>query len=324
MKFLMSVVKSREFGLLVLLAVVFAFFGQTAEGFLDSYNLLDRSRHWIEIGLLAVPMTFIIATGGIDLSVGSLMALAGIVMGMCHQRFGWPFPAALAACVATGVAGGMLNGVAISRLRIPALVATLGTLALYRGLAMGISQAQPFGGMPMGFTDWGSITTFGFGDWQAPWTLPILIGFVLAGELLLRKSPAGRWSVQMGENLKAARFSAVPVQGMLFGLYTAMGATCALAAMVYTARYATARPGAAEGIELEAIAAVIIGGTRITGGNGSVLGTCRGVVLLGVLRYGMEISGTPQRYQIILIGVLVIATAILNEWIARRGVGVRK
>ena len=122
----------------------------------------------------------------------------------------------------------------------------------------------------------------------------------------------------MGENPKAARFSAVPVNRLLFTLYTGCGLVCGLAAVVYTARFATARPDAATGLELEVIACVVIGGTRITGGNGSVIGTFLGVLILGTLRFGMDMSGVLQQYQIILVGLLVIGTAIANEWLASR------
>ena len=309
---------TRELGLFALLAVICVGFGVASENFRDPYNFLDRTRQWVEIGLIAVPMTFIIATAGIDLSVGSLLALCGIVAGLCFQDLGLPLPVALVCGILAGGAGGALNALAVSGLRVPPLVATLATMAMFRGLAMGLSQAGPVGGFPRWFTDFGSISGLGTGDYLVPYQLLILMALVGLGVLVFRRTCIGRWTVQVGENPKAARFSAVPVNRLLFTLYTGCGLVCGLAAVVYTARFATARPDAATGLELEVIACVVIGGTRITGGNGSVIGTFLGVLILGTLRFGMDMSGVLQQYQIILVGFLVIGTAIANEWLARR------
>lgn len=317
MKIIKALLASREMGLLILLVALCVGFGLASESFRDPYNFLDRSRHWVEVGILAVPMTFIIATGGIDLSVGSLLALCGIVSGLCFKA-GVPLPLALTAGVLTGVAGGAINGAVTAWLRVPALVVTLATMALYRGMAMGLSHADPIRNFPTGFTSWGSMATVGWGDWQVPWQTLIMLGLVAMGAFVFGKTCLGRWSVQIGENPRAARFSAVPVHGVLFWIYAASGLMCGLAAISYTARFATAHPAAATGLELEVIACVVIGGTRITGGNGSVLGTFLGVLILGVIKFGMDMLAVPQQYQIILIGMLVVLAAIVNEWIARR------
>jgi rhamnose transport system permease protein len=309
---------TRELGLLALLVVICVGFGALSENFRDPYNFLDRTRQWVEIGLIAVPMTFIIASRGIDLSVGSLLALCGIVAGLCFRDVGLPLPVALICGILAGGAGGAVNATAVSGLRVPPLVATLATMAMFRGLAMGLSQADPVGGFPLWFTDFGSISAVGTGDYLVPYQLLILITLVGLGVLVFRRTCIGRWSVQMGENPKAARFSAIPVNRLLFVLYTGCGLVCGLAAVIYTARFATARPDAATGLELEVIACVVIGGTRITGGNGSVIGTFLGVLILGTLRFGMDMSGVLQQYQIILVGLLVIGTAIANEWLAQR------
>ena len=307
---------TRELALLALLAAICVGFGAADENFRDPYNFLDRTRQWVEIGLIAVPMTFIIATAGIDLSVGSLLALCSIITGLCFRDAGLPLAAALICGVLAGGAGGALNAVAVSLLRVPPLVATLATMAIFRGLAMGLSQADPIGGFPRWFTDFGSISALGAGDYLVPYQTLILLALVWLGVLVFRRTCLGRWTVQMGENPKAARFSAIPVNRVLFTLYAGCGLVCGLAAGIYTARFATARPDAATGLELEVIACVVIGGTRITGGNGSVIGTFLGVLILGTLRFGMDMLGVLQQYQIILVGLLVIAAAIANEWLA--------
>ena len=309
---------SRQSALFYLFILICLFFGSIDENFRDPYNFLDRSRSWVEIGMIAVPMTFIIATGGIDLSVGSLVALCGIVSGLAFERMGLPLPLAFVLGVLAGGLCGAVNGFICSVLRVPALVVTLATMAVFRGLAMGLSKADPIRGFPRGFTDWAGMSTFGWGDFQVPCQSIVLLVIVALGIFVLSKTLVGRWSLQMGENLKAARFTTVPINKMYILLYTASGIVCGLASIFYTARFATAHPSAAKGLELEVIACVVIGGTRITGGNGSVLGTFFGVLILGTLRFGMEMQGILQKYQIILIGIIVILTAILNEYMATR------
>jgi rhamnose transport system permease protein len=184
-------------------------FGLTTSGFLDPLNLADRSRYWVEIGLIAVPMTFIIASGGIDLSVGSLLALASVASGRFFEA-GWPLPVAIVASLGTGLAGGLFNAMSIHLLRLPPLVVTLATLALFRGLAYGITGAQPISGWPVEFTDWGSLSTLQLpANWQIPWSFLILLGVVATGTAVFHRHVLGRHSCQLGENPIAARFAGV-------------------------------------------------------------------------------------------------------------------
>jgi rhamnose transport system permease protein len=309
---------SRHSGLLCALMLLLVGFGFASEQFRDPVNLLDRSRLWIEVGLVAVPMTFIIAAGGIDLSVGSLLALSAMVAGVCLRDWQWPLPLALGLALLTGTMGGAVNGFAASVLRVPALVATLATLAIFRGLAMGLSHGQPVGNLPEAFEAWGGFATVGKGMFAPPQQLVLLLLFMALGEFILRKTRAGRWTVQLGENETAARYAAIPVSRVRFGLFLASGFVCGLGATTSMAYYASARPNANIGLELDAIACVIIGGTRITGGGGSVSGTFLGLLFLGLLRFGLEMLGVLQQTQTILVGLLVVFTAILNEWLAKR------
>jgi len=318
MKPIKTLLVSRQSVLFMLLVLICLFFGMANANFRDPYNILDRTRHWVEIGMIAVPMTFIIATGGIDLSVGSLLALCGIVSGLAFQNLGCPLPLTFAIGVLAGGIGGAINGFTCSFLRVPPLVVTLATMSIFRGAAMGLCQADPVRGFPESFTDWASMGSFGWGYFQIPYQSLILLVLAGLGVFVFSRTVIGRWSLQIGENLKAARFTTVPVNKTLILLYTASGIVCGLASVFYTARFATAHPAAAKGLELEVIACVVIGGTRITGGNGSVLGTFFGVLILGTLRFGMEMQGVLQKYQIIMIGIIVVLTAILNEYMARR------
>lgn len=308
----------REGALLLLVLATAVAFGITTDGFGDPLNLADRSRHWVEIGLIAVPMTFIIASGGIDLSVGSLLALAGIVSGLLHQA-GWPLWIVVAVSLLVGLAGGLGNALAIHLLRLPPLVVTLATLALYRGLSYGLVGARPIGDWPESYTDWGT-----FGAWhvadslRVPWTFLVMLGTVAVGTVLFHRHRLGRHSQQMGENVRASLYAGIAPWSVLLWIYSLSGLACGLSAVFWTARFATAHPAAAQGLELDVIAVVVIGGTRITGGAGSVPGSFLGLLLIGLLRYGLDLRSVSQQDQAILIGGLLILGAIFNEAWARR------
>jgi rhamnose transport system permease protein len=314
MRRIFGIFTAHEWGLCLLLAALFAFFSWYAEGFLDAWNLSDRSRHLVEVGLIAIPMTFIICTGGIDLSVGSMMMLSGIAMAVVWRQsdFSLPVGAPLLLSVLVGTAAGAANGVLGSYLRIAPLVATLATRALYRGLALGVSQADPVSSFPSEFL---AISEVSLG--YVPYSFILLIFSIGVAHWVLRKSWIGRFSVAIGENETAAEFAAVPTRRLKLGLYAFSGFMCGIAAPIYVSRFATANPEHAGTMELDAIAAVVVGGTRITGGSGSVLGTGLGLLVIGVLRFGLDLIAFPQQGQTILIGVVVILMAVLNEWTSK-------
>ncbi|HRI87043.1 MAG TPA: ABC transporter permease [Candidatus Hydrogenedentes bacterium] len=311
----------RETALLLVLIGLFAVFSFSVDGFFNWINILDRARYWVVPGMIAVAMTFIIATAGIDLSVGSILALSGIALGLLFRDGQWPIALAIGGAIFTGTAAGAFNGFAIGFLRIPPLVVTLATMALFRGIAMGLSQGKQFGGYPDGF-EWISqgdlLTLRGPASVSIPTPILALVIVVLAGSLLLRRTWIGRFTELLGENPVAARFAAIDVRWLTFGLYTACGAVCGVAALFHTALYASAKADTAMGMELEAIACVVVGGTRISGGKGSVLGTLLGLLIIGILRYGLEMAGVKSVYVVILVGILLVTTAVFNEWAAAR------
>lgn len=314
---------SREGVLALVFAALFVGLAVTVEGFLDPYGLFERTRHWVVPGMIAVPMTFIIATGGIDLSVGSMVAMCGVVLGVLFRDAQWPIWAAAMAAVVAGAAAGAFNGGVSSYLGIPPLVVTLATLALYSGIAMGLSHGSPIGGFPEAFQKMAQGDIFELPMGEAgpafvPASLPALVLAVLVGWALMRRSWVGRFTECIGENETAAAFAAIDVRWMKFALYTASGLVCGLASLLFTAQYATARADAGRGLELEVIACVVIGGTRISGGSGSVVGSLLGLLIIGILRYGLEMRGMPSQHLVILVGVLLIVTAVFNEWMARR------
>ncbi|MGA1237596.1 MAG: ABC transporter permease [Limisphaerales bacterium] len=313
---------SRELVLFGVLCLMFTGFALTTEYFLNLDALLSQSRYWVAPGMLAVPMTFVIATAGIDLSVGSIVGMCGIVLGILYRDYHWPIAGAAAAAVLSGTAAGALNGGVSSVLRIPPLVVTLATMTLFRGVAFGLSKADAISHFPSAISWLGNGALFIFYFRGETVVVPAtLLGLVLvgiAGVMLLRYSWVGRYSLAVGENAVAASFAAIPVRWLLFGIYTATGFVCGVASLFYTAVFATARADGGVGLELEAIAAVVIGGTRISGGQASVTGTLLGLLIISILRYGLDLSGVKSQYVVIIVGVLLVVTAVFNEWMARR------
>lgn len=317
-----KLLKSRETILFGVLCLMFLGFSITTEYFLNLNSLLDYSRYWVAPGMLAVPMTFIIATAGIDLSVGSIVAMCGIVLGVLHRDYQWPIAAACAAAILSGTAAGAVNGSVSSWFRIPPLVVTLATMTLFRGVAFGLSKADAISNFPPAFKYLGNGDLFSFTLNEKLVYVPAALGALLLtmviGGFILRNTWIGRYTLALGENPVAAVYAAIPVRGLTIGIYTLCGFVCGVAALFYTAVYGTARADAAVGLELEAIAAVVIGGTRISGGQASVMGTLLGLLIIGILRYGLDLSGVRSQYVVIIVGVLLIVTAVFNEWMARR------
>jgi rhamnose transport system permease protein len=224
------------------------------------------------------------------------------------------------------LAAGAFNGGVSSYLGIPPLVVTLATMALFRGVAMGLSKAQPISDFPASFTAIGQGDAFSIpmgesGPVYVPIPLFALAAIVLIGWLLMRKSWVGRFTECIGENPTAAEFAAIDVRRLKLCLYAACGLVCGIAALFNTALYSTAKADTANGMELDAIACVVIGGTRISGGSGSVIGSLLGLLIIGILRYGLEMAGVVSQHVVIVVGALLIVTAVFNEWMAsRRGV----
>jgi rhamnose transport system permease protein len=312
----------REAVLAVAVVATFLLFAFTVSGFASWQNFAWQALYWVAPGLIAIPMTYIIATAGIDLSVGSMVALCGVTLGILYNDAGWPIWLAAAAAVAAGLAMGAVNGAFSSYAGVPPLVVTLATMALYRGLAMGFSKARSLGGFPdsylwLGTGDLLPGFATGSGMLVLPFGIVVLLAATALGAFILRRTWIGRFTEHIGENETAARFAAIRVDRMKFALYTACGFVCGVAALFYTAIFGTAKADMAAGLELEVITCVVIGGTRISGGQASVIGSLLGLVLIGILRFGLEMAGLRSQHIVILIGLLLIVTAVLNERMGR-------
>lgn len=307
----------RNLILFLLLAGIGIAMGCLSPEFRSPDNLLDLSRHIAEVGIMSCGMTLVIMTGGIDLSVGSLLGLCGIVFG--YSFLAWGIGPALGLALLAGLLGGALNGTFISVLGLPPLIVTLATMALFRGIGYIISHAVPVSNFP----DWFAI--IGQGN-IAGWPAQLVIWFAIVGVflVLISRTVLGRYSAAIGNNERAAVVAALPVTRVKLLVYSLTGLLSAVAAIVFTSRVSTAKADAGEGLELEVITAVVLGGTSITGGRGTILGTLLGVLILGILRNGLILAGITPYWQMIFAGSVLILTAYLNRYMVARTTRVRK
>lgn len=260
-------------GILLVLAVIVL--SLQSDQFLTTANIVNQARLMTEVALVALIMTFVIVSGGIDLSVGSIMGLSAILLGVFWQNMGIPLPVAMIMVLGVGLLCGLFNGFIIVRFGIPPLIATLGTLALYRGLAEGISQARSVRGWPEWFAQLGQ------GDWMGlPVQLWILLVVLIASAAILGYTRWGRTVYAIGSSETAARFSGLPVDATKMAIYAASGVASSLAAIIFVARVSTTRSDMGTGLELDAITAVILGGTSIFGGRGTIVGTVLGLIMI--------------------------------------------
>jgi ribose/xylose/arabinose/galactoside ABC-type transport system permease subunit len=307
--------------LLVLVLLEWMYFNSVGARFATLNNTFDILRHSVEIGLLAVAITPIILAGGIDLSVGSLLGLCAICMGKLWRDAGVPLPAAIACTIALGAVAGGMNATLITVLRLPPLIVTLGTFSLFRGLAEAITRGvDTFTNFPESFLFWGQDRWLGI-----PAQAPIFVIIALLVWLLVHRTTFGRSLRTIGFSPEGARYAGLPVQRHLAAAYILAGVIAAIAAVIYTARLGQAKADAGTGYELFAITAVVLGGTSIFGGRGSVHGTLLGVAAIAVLNNGLVHARLPREAAGVLTGallVLALASGVLpklwSDWRSRR------
>jgi rhamnose transport system permease protein len=298
--------------LAVLLALALAVLAMQSDKFFTVDNLLNQGRLMAEVGLVALAMTFVIVTAGIDLSVGSILGLVAILLGVFWQKLGLPLPIAMGLGVLVGGLAGLVNGIIITRFRVPPLIATLATLALYRGLAEGISQARSVRGYPEWFFVLGQGEVLG-----VPTQLWIFLACAVVAAIVLGMSTFGRATYATGANIVAARFSGIPVDRTVLLIYTASGLIAGLAAIIFVSRVSTTRSDMGTGLELDVITAVVLGGTSIFGGRGTIIGTLLGLVLMQALKNGLALAGVKGDGTIVVIGLILITTIIISNLVRR-------
>ena len=293
--------------LAVLTVIAMVVLASLSDKFFTVDNLLNQGRLMAEVGLISLAMTFVIVTGGIDLSVGSILGLTAILLGVFWKNLGLPLPAAIVLAMACGTFAGWVNGLIITRFSVPPLIATLATLALYRGLAEGISEARSVRGYPEWFFFFGQGEVLG-----VPFQLWVLGLATLVAAVILGLTPFGRATYAIGANEVAARFSGIRVNATKLWIYTASGFCSALAAVIFVSRVTTTRSDMGTGLELDAITAVVLGGTSIFGGRGTIIGTALGLILIQALKNGLALSGVKGDGTIVVIGLVLIGAILVG------------
>ncbi len=307
---------SQEIVLLIILVAAVLLLSTQTDRFLTVDNILNQGRLLTEVGLVALPMTLIIITGGIDLSVGAIFGLAAVVLGYTWLNLGFPLELAIIAGIGVGTLAGFINGLFIVRVGVPPLIMTLATLALYRGLAEGISQARSARGYPDWFFQMGQGAFLG-----VPTQLWLLVVATIITAIILSRTVFGRSLYAMGNNELAARFSGIPVKLYKLAIYTFSGFMAGVAGYIFVSRVSTTRSDMGTGLELDVIAAVVLGGTSIFGGSGSIAGTVIGIILIQLLKNGLSLTGVTGDATIIVIGVVLILSILVNNFIQRRASG---
>jgi ribose/xylose/arabinose/galactoside ABC-type transport system permease subunit/ABC-type sugar transport system substrate-binding protein len=306
---------THEIVLGAVLAIEIAAFSLTGTNFFSRANGFEITRLCVEIGLLAMALTPIIVTGGIDLSVGSLMGLSAVLFGMMWRDAGIAIPLATVATLLIGAAAGFLNAALIARLRLPPLIVTLGTFSLFRGLAQGLTRGvDNFTGFPSWFLFLGQ----GYLPGGIPTQLPLLVAVAVAFWLLLQRTTIGRGLYAIGFSPEGARHAGIPIERRLTLVYVLSGLASSIAAIIYVSRLGQAKADAGQGYELSAITAVVLGGTSIFGGRGTIQGTVLGVFAIAVLENGLQLASLQRELAGILMGGLLLLTISVERLFARR------
>lgn len=280
--------------------------------FLTSTNLSSVIRQTAVINIMALGMTMIIICGGIDLSVGSILAMGGLLGTMAMEK-GWPIPAGVAAGILTGMFCGLVNGILTTRLKINPFIVTLGTLGIIRGLALIISNGLPVHQLPKDFSYLGEGTVL-----HVPFVLFILVACAVLVHVILEHSKLGRYAFAIGSNPEAALYAGVNISLITATIYTLGGMLTGLAGMIEASRLMTGQPTAGQGYELQAIAAVVIGGGSLRGGEGTVVGTLVGAFIMGLLANGSDLLGISPYLQQAIIGAVIILAVAVDELRKRR------
>ncbi|MGO4250331.1 ABC transporter permease [Paenarthrobacter sp. RAF54_2] len=307
-RFRSSLQQLLAFGSLIVLVI---FFGAINSRFLVPSNLSDILLSTVVIGLLALGATFVIITGGIDLSVGTGMSLCSVMTGVILTYLGLPLWAGVIGGILMGAVIGAVNGFLISFLKIPPFIATLATMLVAQGMALVVSGTKP-----IYFTSTEGFANLALGKPIPGLVVPnaVFIFFavaVLAG-LVMSKTLLGRYTFSIGSNEEATALSGINVRNWKLWIYTAAGAFTGLAGVIIAARLNSAQPGQGMGYELQAIAAVVIGGTSLAGGKGSIVGTVIGALIMSVLTNGLRIISVPQEWQNVAIGVVILVAVYLD------------
>lgn len=302
---------------LIALVVVFSL---ASPNFMQTQNVLAILQATSVNGVLAIAATLVIITGGIDLSVGTLMTFCAVITGLVLTYLGLPLPLGVLASILAGTACGLVSGTIIAKLKVPPFIATLGMMLILKGLSLVISGTRPiyFNDTP-GFTQiaQGSLVGAVIPGLPIPNGVMILFAVALLAAFVLSKTALGRYTFALGSNEEAVRLSGVNVDRWKIGVYALAGAICGVAGLLIASRLNSAQPALGQGYELDAIAAVVIGGTSLSGGRGTVLGTLIGALIISVLANGLRILSVAQEWQTVVTGSIIIL-AVYADILRRR------
>ncbi|KKK38929.1 ribose ABC transporter permease [Mesobacillus campisalis] len=294
--------KNPEMLTLIGFFILCVFFSIASEQFLTGNNISNIIRQVSINGILAVGMTFVILTGGIDLSVGSVMAFTGTIMAGMMINMGMPPIVAVLLGILLGAALGYINGLFVAHARIPAIIVTLAMMEVARGAALLYTGGYPLSGLPSSYAFIGRGDLFGI----IPMPAVIMVLVFIIAYIILNHLPIGRYIYAIGGNEEAVRLSGVKVKRVKAFVYLVSGVTAAISGLIMTSRLSSGQPMAGEGYELDAIAAVVLGGTSIAGGRGHIFGTILGALLLGVLSNGLNLMGVSPYVQRVLKGAIIV------------------
>ena len=312
----------------VALVILYVFFSVFGKNFFDVYTLKTILESSYYVGFMAFGVTFVIISGGIDLSLGSNMMCSALIGCYAFSKWGLPLWTGLLLCVAVGTLFGLLNGVMIAKFKLPPFIATLGTQMVTLGLGSIITNVQTQRFPTIGTANEWFKKAFYRCDLLGIKGFPIGAVYLFAAFFiaifLLSKTKFGRYALAIGSNEEAARLSGVKTDNWKILIYTVCGLFCAIAGIFYAACYTTVIPGTGNGLEMNGITAVIIGGTSMAGGSGSIIGTMIGVVIMSVLKNGLPSIGLQSQWQTFFTGVVVIGAVLLDQARIRAASRVRK
>jgi ribose transport system permease protein len=295
---------------LILLCVIFTFTTNVFFSVRNALNILDQVT---VLGILAVGMTLVIVIGGIDLSVGSILAFGMMVMGWLKDSFNVPLPLAILIALLCGAVCGLINGLLVTKARLPAFIATLAMMSISRGLANIVTDGRQVVGFPDWFTSLSTVRHFGF----LSITVALFLMLVAITWIFLRYRSAGRSLYAIGGSAEVARLAGIKVQTLTIWVYIAAGTLAGVAGIAQASRLDSSEPSAGLGYELDTIAAVVIGGASLSGGIGGIGGTIVGVLIIGVLHNGLNLIGVSPFIQQVIIGA-VIAVAVMADTLRRK------
>ncbi|WP_312530252.1 ABC transporter permease [Paracoccus sp. (in: a-proteobacteria)] len=309
--------KLLAFASLIVLLIVFSI---ASPQFLQVTNIMSILQATSVNGVLAVAATLVIITGGIDLSVGTLMTFCAVMTGVVLTWLGMPLPFGVLAAIATGAFCGLCSGTFVAKMKIPPFIATLGMMLILKGLSLVISGTKPiyFNDTP-GFTQISQGSLIGWIIPGLPVPNGVLILFVVAAlaAWILSRTLLGRYAFALGSNEEAVRLSGVNTDAWKMAIYALAGAICGIAGLLIASRLNSAQPALGQGYELDAIAAVVIGGTSLAGGRGTILGTLIGALIMSVLTNGLRILSVAPEWQTIVTGAIIIIAVYADQ--LRRG-----